>query len=365
MLFDELGPELVSPHPQEDARRLLRRFVKLAAREPLPEPTVARYEKLVLDRLEEGVPFGEALLAGYKALLCSSHFLYLREPSDPTLGERDHFAIAARLSHFLTNTRPDATLQECARRGQLRQAAILQRETDRLIESPDFDRCVKNFTAYWLNLRHMKRDEPDVRLFPEYRFDNYLIESMQRETETFFTAMIRENLPAKVLIDADFVYANDRLARHYELEPLTGSHLRKVPLPKESPYGGLLTQAAILKVTANGTSTSPVVRGAWIMERLIGLPPPPPPQSVPAVEPDIRGAKTIRELLRLHAQEETCAACHARFDPIGVALENFDILGGRRTQYRGMSAGTESLTSAEAGGEKRTVAGWPFVCGYS
>ena len=283
-------------------------------------------------------------------MLCSSHFLYLREPSDPTLGRRDHFAIASRLSHFLTNTRPDATLQQCARRGQLRQASILKCQTDRLIESPDFARFVKNFTAYWLNLRHIKRDEPDVRLFPEYRFDNYLIESMQRETETFFTAMIRDNLPVKVLIDTDFVYVNDRLTRHYKLEPLTGSHLRKVSLPKESPYGGLLTQAAILKVTANGTSTSPVVRGAWIMERLIGLPPPPPPQSVPAVEPDIRGAKTIRELLRLHAQEETCAACHARFDPVGVAL----ILGGWRTQYRGMSAGTESLTSAEAGGEKRT-----------
>ena len=354
VLFDELGPELVAPHPEKEAARLLRRFVKRAAREPLPEPAVARYEKLVLDRLKEGVPFGDALLAGYKAFLCSSYFLYLREPSDPTRGDLDHFAIASRLSHFLTNTRPDATLQECARRGQLRQASILQRQTDRLIESPAFGRCVKNFTAYWLNLRHMTRDEPDVRLFPEYRFDNYLIESMQRETEMFFTAMLRENLPAKVLIDTDFVYANDRLAQHYKLEPLTGSQLRKVSLPQESPYGGLLTQAAILKVTANGTSTSPVVRGAWIMERLLGLPPPPPPPSVPGVEPDIRGAKTIRELLRLHAQEETCAACHARFDPVGVALENFDILGGWRTQYRGMRAGAESLSSAEASGEKQT-----------
>jgi hypothetical protein len=152
-----------------------------------------------------------------------------------------------------------------------------------------------------------------------------------------------------VLVDADFVYANDRLARHYGLKPLRGSKMRKVALPDDSPYGGLLTQAAIMKVTANGASTSPVVRGAWIMERLIGQPPPPPPKSVPAVEPDIRGAKTIRELLALHAKSESCAGCHARFDPVGLALENFDVLGGWRTRYRGIEQG-EPVTGIDRAG---------------
>ena len=172
---------------------------------------------------------------------------------------------------------------------------------------------------------------------------------MERETRTFFTAMIRDNLPSSVLVDADFVYANDRLARHYGLKPISGSKMQKVVLPDDSPYGGLLTQAAILKVTANGTSTSPVIRGAWIMERLIGQPPPPPPASVPAVEPDIRGAKTIRELLALHTKSESCAGCHARFDPVGLALENFDILGGWRTRYRGLEAG-ERITGIDRAG---------------
>ncbi|MCB9922140.1 MAG: DUF1592 domain-containing protein [Planctomycetaceae bacterium] len=345
ILFDDFGIEITSENRTEDARRLLRRFVKIAAREPVPEEALLRFEQLILKRLEQGSPFPEAMLAGYKAFLCSSHFLYLREPSDPATGNLDQYAIASRLSHFLTNTRPDAALMELAAVGKLRDADTLRRETDRLITSPGFDRFVEGFTDYWLDLRNIRRDEPDIRLHPEYRFDDYLIESMERETRTFFTAMIRDNLPASVLVDADFVYANDRLARHYGLEPLSGSQMQKVVLPGDSPYGGLLTQAAIMKVTANGTSTSPVVRGAWIMERLIGQPPPPPPKSVPAVEPDIRGAKTIRELLALHTKSESCASCHARFDPVGLALENFDVLGGWRTRYRGIEQNLEQRES--------------------
>lgn len=339
VLFDDLGPDVDSVTPQEDARRLMRRFISIASREPVAEEAVLRFERLILERLEKGVPFPEAMLAGYKAFLCSGHFLYLREPSSPATGSADHYAIAARLSHFLTSSRPDAALMDLARNEALRDADTLRHETNRLIAGPGFDRFGQTFTDYWLNLRHIRRDEPDVRLHPEYRFDDYLIESMERETRTFFTAMIRDNLPSRVLVDADFVYANDRLAKHYGLAPATGSHLRKVHLPNDSPYGGLLTQAAVLKVTANGTSTSPVIRGAWVMERLLGQPPPPPPASVPAVEPDTRGATTIRELLALHTESESCAGCHARFDPVGLALENFDILGGWRTRYRGLETG--------------------------
>lgn len=346
VLFDELpirtppngnglSVEVISDKPQDDARRLLRRFIDRAARQPVPDEALQSFERLIHARLHQGAPFAEALLAGYKAFLCSEHVLYLHEP----LKDDDHYAIASRLSHFLTNTRPDPQLMDHARNRQLRNTDVLRAETNRLIESAGFDRFVQNFTDYWLNLRHVHRDEPYARLHPEYRFDAYLVESMERETKTFFTAMVHENLPIRVLIDADFVYANDRLAQHYQLPPLSGSAMRKVARPVNSPYGGLLTQGAILKVTANGTTTSPVIRGAWIMERLIGQPPPPPPASVPAVEPDIRGATTIRELLALHTKDAACASCHARFDPVGLALENFDILGGWRTRYRGLEKG--------------------------
>lgn len=326
---------LFDDRPDTDARALMRRFAGLAAREPVPEEALQKFDQLIQDRLQAKASFTEAMLAGYKAFLCSGHFLYLREPEHAD----DHFAIASRLSHFLTNTRPDAALRACASEKQLRDPDTLRRETERLIAGTSFERFVKSFTDYWLNLRHIRRDEPDIRLHPEYRFDDYLVESMEMETRTFFTAMIRENLPASVLVDAGFIFANDRLASHYQLPPLSGSAMRKMVLPEDSPLGGLLTQAAIMKVTANGTTTSPVVRGAWIMERLIGEPPPPPPPSVPAVEPDIRGARTIRELLALHTKSKSCAACHARFDPVGLALENFDILGGWRTRYRGLEEG--------------------------
>ena len=330
------------------AARLLRRFVNFAAREPVPEEAIQKFERLIQARLQAQEPFVDAVLAGYKACLCSSHFLYLREPERSD----DHYAIASRLSHFLINSRPDAELLELARTQQLSKAEVLRRETDRLIASAGFERFIKNFTDYWLSLRHIRRDEPDIRLYPEYRFDDYLVESMEMETRAFVTAMIRENLPSRVLVDADFAFVNDRLARHYGLPDamkITGSGMRKIAFPADSPFGGLLTQAAILKVTANGTSTSPVVRGAWIMERLIGEPPPPPPPSVPAVEPDIRGAKTIRDLLALHTKSESCAGCHARFDPVGLALENFDIFGGWRTRYRGVEQG-ERMTGIDRAG---------------
>jgi hypothetical protein len=355
VLFDELPirgatggdlpVEIITEHPQDDARRLVRQFVRRAAREPLLDEEVLPFEQLALARLEQGAAFADAVLAGDKAFLCSGHFLYLPEPHR----DDEHYAIASRLSHFLTNSRPDAELLEQAQQGRLRGASVLRAQTDRLIASPGFERFVTHFTDSWLGLRHLHRDEPDIRLYPEYRFDSYLVESMERETRAYFRAMVQENLPASSLVDSEFAFVNDRLTAHYGLPPLGGSSMRKVSLPADSPYGGLLTQAAILKVTANGTSTSPVIRGAWIMDRLIGEPPPPPPPNIPAVEPDIRGASTIRDLLSAHTKSSACAACHARFDPVGLALENFDIFGSWRTQYRRVDA-SGSITGIDRAG---------------
>ncbi len=345
VLFDDLGVQVKSTDPSGDAKRLLRRFITLAAREPVQEEAIPQFEKLVLDALQKGKPLTEALLSGYQAFLCSDLYLYLREP----VAADDHFAIANRLSHFLTDSRPDTALSTLAAQKRLRDPAVLAAETDRLIAGKHFERFVTHFTDCWLNLRELRRDDPDIRLYPEYRLDDYLVESMGLETRSFFSAMLRENLPATALIKSGFIHVNDRLARHYGLPEMAGSALRRVDLPKDSPYGGLLTQGAVLKVSANGTSTSPVLRGVWIMDRLIGQPSPPPPPGVPAVEPDIRGAKTIRELIELHTKSASCATCHTKFDPAGLALENFDILGGWRTHYRGTSDG-EKVTGIDRAG---------------
>jgi len=323
VLFDSHG---IAPEPADkkrEASRLLRRFVNLAARRPVAPAAIERFERLIGAALDRNEPFVEAMLTGYQAFLCSNEFLYLREPASP-------HDVGERLSHFLANTRSAGPV---ANRG------ALHKEADRLIDGPGFDRFVRNFADYWLNLRHLRRDDADKRIYPEYQLDEYLVESLERETLTSVTALIRDNSPIRDLVQADHVYINERLARHYDLPPVDGAAIRKVPLSKGSPLGGVLTQGAILKITANGTSTSPVLRGAWIMDRIVGEPPPPPPPSVPAVEPDIRGAKSIRELLALHTKSATCAGCHAKFDPVGLALENFDVMGRWRTHYRGTAEG--------------------------
>lgn len=329
VLFDDLGVAPSPADPRREASRLLARFLARASRAPIPEPAVRNFERLIFSSLDRGEPFAESMLLGYQAFFCSDLFLYLREPFD-------NLSLASRLSHFLLNSRPDPLLASA----RLNDPHVLRLHTARLIDSPAFDRFVKSFTFSWLNLKNLRRDDPDKRLYPEYQLDEYLVDSLERETLQFFTTLIRDNLPIRHLIESDFIFVNDRLARHYGLpEPVIGSALRRYTLPKDSPLGGILTQGAILKVTANGSSTSPVLRGAWIMDRILGEPPPAPPPGVPAVEPDIRGAKTIRELLALHTRSETCAACHRKFDPVGLALENFDVMGHWRSHYRGTAEG--------------------------
>lgn len=343
--------EVLSSDPEADTRRLFRRFAAAALVRPLPEEDIAAYEALIVTAIRSGTGFTAAMLAGYRALLCSPDFLYLDEPGGAGSpgGVGDLVPLAQRLSYFLWDTRPDSALLAKATSGDLGRPEVLHAEVDRLLDDPRCASFINNFTDYWLDLRNLRRDEPDIRLYPEYRFDDYLVESMGMETRAFVTAMIRENMPAAAIVDTDFLFANDRLARHYSLEPLSGHAVRKVPVPPGSPLGGLLTQAAIQKVTANGTNTSPVIRGAWVMTRLLGQPPPKPPESVPAVEPDIRGAKTIRELLAMHTSDASCASCHKLFDPVGFALESFDICGGWRERYRGLEEG-EPVTGIDRAG---------------
>jgi hypothetical protein len=180
-------------------------------------------------------------------------------------------------------------------------------------------------------------NDPDKKLYPE--FSPYLQDSMVAETRAYFRELLDKDLDVTHLVRADFAMLNEKLAAHYGIEGVSGSTIRRVALPPDCARGGLLTQASILKVTANGTTTSPVPRGAFVMDRILGRPPEPPPATVPAVEPDVRGATTIREQLAKHRNDPTCAGCHAKIDPAGFALESFDVIGGYRTRYRSLENG--------------------------
>lgn len=322
--------EVVSTAPKDDAARLLRNFTARAYRRPVSDAEATRFLPLIEDAMKAGNGFADAMIVGYTAVLCSPEFLYLQEKP----GRLDDFALAERLSYFLWNSAPDAELRALAAQGELHQAKVLDAQTARLLNDPKSRRFVEAFLDYWLDLRKIVATAPDSNLYGDYYLDDLLQESALEETRAFFAELVRGNLPARDLVSSDFAMVNERLADHYGLPKVEGVALRRVALPADSVRGGLLTQAAVLKVTANGTTTSPVIRGAWIMERILGQPPPPPPPSVPAVDPDIRGATTIRQQLALHRTQASCAACHAKIDPAGFALESFDVMGGWRDKYR-------------------------------
>ena len=220
-----------------------------------------------------------------------------------------------------------------ATKGVLSDSEVLREQVERMLKSPKADAFLENFTGQWLELRQIDFTQPDRKLYPE--FDDLLKAAMLGETKAFFTEMLREDLSLTNLVHSDFVMLNRILAEHYGIDGVTGETFRRVPVPEGSHRGGVLTQASVLKVTANGTATSPVMRGAWVARRLLGEPLPPPPADIPTFEPDTRGATTIREQQAKHRALPTCAACHDRMDPPGFALENFDAIGGWRERYRG------------------------------
>ncbi|MFO0191567.1 MAG: DUF1592 domain-containing protein, partial [Planctomycetia bacterium] len=318
--------------PEQDARRLLAGFLPRAFRRPVADAEIQEHVAVVRAEIAQGRRFDEALRAAYIRALCSPSFLFRSERPGPL----DDVALASRLSYGFWATAPDDELLSLAAAGKLRDPAVLVAQARRLLADPRGRRFTVNLLDNWLKLRDIDFTQPDTKLYPE--FEEYLKKSMLAESRVFFEELLAGDLPARTVIASDFAMLNERLAEHYRIPGVKGDTIRRVALPPGTHRGGFLTQGSVLKVSANGTTTSPVVRGAFVLDRLLGTPPDPPPKDVPVVEPDIRGSTTIREQLARHRDIAACAGCHAKLDPPGFALENFDVTGRWRTHYRALPA---------------------------
>ena len=332
----------------QDAEGILGRCLPRLFRRPVDEAELTFHIDIVRVAMDAGETFGEGLRQSLKTALCSPEFLFLEEAGQERVGA---YALAARLSYFLWSSAPDDELLYLAGEGKLHDPQILRQQVERLLHDPRSKAFNENFTGQWLGLRDIDFTAPDGKLFPE--FDELLKISMVAETEAFFQEVLDKNLSIMNFIDSNFVMLNERLAAHYGIEGVQGQTIRKVRLPEGSVRGGVITQGSVLKVTANGTHTSPVLRGAWVLENLLGVSPAVPPPNVPAVEPDARGALTLRQQLEKHRDQTSCAVCHDKIDPPGFALENFDAIGGWRDHYR---------TTGE--GERPALRRAPFTFNY-
>ena len=312
------------------AEATFKRIAPRLFRRDLSADELAKLNLAFAERLDVGVTADNALRDCVVELMTAPDFLCFVEQPGPL----NDFALASRLAYFLWNSTPDDALLDLARAGKLRDPKVLAAQTDRLLKDAKSSRFVDDFTDQWLGLRAIDDTSPDSKLYPEYAKNDLLKRSSVQETRAFFRRVLDENLSVREFAAANWTFANASLAKHYGLPGITSLALQKVSLPADSAYGGLWTQPAVLKVTANGTYTSPVKRGVWVAERLLGISIPPPPPDIPSVEPDIRGAKTLREQLALHSSQGSCAACHAKFDPYGFALESFDVTGTYRKTYR-------------------------------
>ncbi|MCB1279583.1 DUF1592 domain-containing protein [Prosthecobacter sp.] len=339
-LNDPLEP--VSATPKEDADKLLRAFVPRAFRGPVDEATVKHFIDRVHAKLDAGESFVNAMTFGYKSVLTSPHFLFFNE----TPGTLDRHALANRLAYFLTSLPPDAELLAA----DVTKPDELRKQTERLLNSPRSRGFTENFTGQWLELRKIDATIPDPNLYGD--FDGTLLWAMPEETRRFFDDVLHNDRSVMEFVDSSWTIVNRRLAEHYGISEAFSaakpqnsttpslpssapqSEFRRVNLPTGSHRGGVMTQGSVLKVTADGTTTSPVLRGKWVLEHILGKAPPPPPPDVPAIEPDIRGATTIRQQLDKHRRIASCNSCHQHIDPPGFALESFDPIGGYREFYR-------------------------------
>ena len=329
LLFESIKPD----EKQIDDSRLQAELQRLASRlfrREVGSADIAPYVSAVKNRLDGKTRYADAARPVFKAMLCSSEFLFLTEPQTDAKAIKP-MQLATRLSYFLTAGPPDDELRALAAQGLL-DAAAIRKETDRMLDSSRSDRFLRLFTEQWLGLNKLGTMPPAKETFSSYHIDR-LEPAMKEETWRFIAELIRTNQPVTALVDTDFTYVNAGLARLYELPEVRGDRLQRVSLPDDSPRRGLLGHASVLTITANGVETSPVTRGVWLLEKLFGTPPSPPPPDVPPIEPDIRGATTIRQQLEKHRSVQSCADCHAKIDPLGYALEAYDPIGQYRSAY--------------------------------
>jgi mono/diheme cytochrome c family protein len=321
-------------HQPACARKIVSDFAQRAFRRPVAPAEVDKYARLVSLARAQGDSFEEGVCLSLQAILVSPHFLFRIEQEPKTATATGDYPIsqyelASRLSYFLWSSMPDAELTRCAASGTLRKPEVLAGQVRRMLKDPKSRALVENFGGQWLELRKLEAVKPDTARFPEW--DEYLRLSMRQETEEFLAHLLREDGSLLDLVDADYSYLNERLARFYGIPGVKGPEFRKVSLAG-TPRGGILTQASVLTVSSYSTRTSPVMRGRWVLENMLNAPPPPPPPGVPTLdETKVGEAASLRKQLEAHRVNPTCASCHSRMDPLGFGLENFDAIGGWRT----------------------------------
>lgn len=344
------------PFADGRTREILEDFASRAFRRPVRAEELERLMQVVAQRRQDGRTEFEAMKDGLKAVLCSPAFLYLAVPEAPVdqaaSGGRalDAHALASRLSYFLWSTMPDAELRQLADNGEILKPDVLTAQTRRLLASPRADTFIADFLGSWLNLRSLGDMPPDRDAFEVY-YAKDLQAAMKRETQLFMRHLVDHNESIQRFIQADYTFVNEPLARLYGirrgLPPDRAHEFQKVSLTDPN-RGGLLGQGSVLTVSANGIETSPVVRGVWLLENILGTPPAPPPDNVPAIDPDVRGATSMRDILTKHRDNPACFDCHQKIDPLGFALENFDPIGAWRTHY---PLGRKTGPVIDAGGQ--------------
>lgn len=316
----------------EDAvRKVMQPLVSRAFRRPVTKSELDRLIHLVTHAIDAGESYEAGLQIGLQAILVSPHFLFkVEQPTKAATGEYpkiNEFELASRLSYFLWSTMPDSRLLQLAVKKELSKPEVLSTEVKRMIQDIKANEFVDNFAAQWLTLRKLDLFEPNPKMFPKW--NDQIRNLLRRETYTFFAGVMREDLSILTLIDGDFTYLNEDLATYYGISGIEGENFRKVSL-KGQPRMGLLTQGSILAVTSNPTRTSPVKRGKFILDNILGLPPPPAPPGVPELEKaELKG--TLRNRMEQHRADPACAGCHKLMDPLGFALENYDAIGLWRT----------------------------------
>lgn len=328
-------------------------FASRAFRRPVTKAETAPYLALANKRLENGGSQVDALKLGFAAVMSSPRFLFLNEGNSEEAQALDNFELASRLSYFMWSTLPDQELLDLAKAGTLTQPAVLSGQVKRMIADKRASSFVSGFTNAWLRLDKLGSMPPDQKVRPDYFLDR-LESAMRKETELVFAEVLFANRKPELFLDSDFTYLNGGLAKLYGMDGDFGENFSRVSLPDGAPRRGLIGHASILTASANGIDTSPVIRGVWVLENLIGTPPPAPPPDVPAVEPDARGATTIRQLLDKHRNVQACRDCHLNIDPYGYPLEVFGPIGELRSKYPAEINGRIQLNKGAAV-EKDTV----------